>query len=81
MIKWLFIGFRGKPVPKYLSGKKESLMILNAPWDELYGYPKPPNLPTRRQRLGNSLIHFLGDICSNATCADAVEIKPWLILR
>ena len=44
MIKWLFKWFRGKPVPKYLSGKKESVMILNAPWDELYGYPKPPNL-------------------------------------
>ena len=23
MIKWLFKWFRGKPVPKYLSGKKE----------------------------------------------------------
>jgi hypothetical protein len=44
MIKWLFKWFRGKPVPKYLSGKKERAMILNAPWDELYGYPKPPNL-------------------------------------
>jgi len=35
---------RGKRVPKYLSGKKENVMILNAPWDELYGHPKPPNL-------------------------------------
>ena len=38
------------------------------------------NLPTRRQRPTDNLIHLLGDICSNATLANAVEVKPWLIL-
>ena len=34
----------------------------------------------RRQCPSDSLIHLLGDICSNATLANAVEVKPWLIL-
>ena len=41
----------------------------------------PDRLLGRRQRLGNSLIHFLTDIRSHATSADAVEVKPWPVLR